>query len=93
MNTIAHPQQARVKLNVWRRPWRSASGAVLADVTHLGSAHQWFRRLMLPFLASHCEDCGSPRGPDGRFLCESECDFPPLGDLAVSDQRPSRARE
>ena len=90
MNTIGHPQQARVKLNAWPRPWRSTSGAVLPNVTHLGSAHQWFRRLMLPFLASHCEDCGAPRGLDGRFLCESEREFPALGELPVPDRRLSR---
>jgi hypothetical protein len=80
MNTIAFPQDLGVKLDVERRTGAMSPGAPLAGTSaapHVG--HRWAHRLQHWLHPAVCEDCGAPRGTDGRFLCEAETDFLPLG--------------
>jgi hypothetical protein len=57
---------------------RSSTTAPRVEAQDTRLTRPWLHSLQVWLDPAHCEDCGSPRGPDCRFLCEIEQEWPPM---------------
>jgi hypothetical protein len=57
---------------------RSSTTAPRVEAQNTRLTRPWLHSLQVWLGPAHCEDCGSPRGPDCRFLCEIEQEWPPM---------------